>query len=119
MTDSSFNPDDLDPGVRDLVVWLRDLGFDTTDSGDGSKVDTMECAVPFPMVAIRVRRDEQPQVRANYLYEMLRRAGVEFDLDGVGVELSYDPHDQIAVLVVRGVMSADVDMRRDAKGKPL
>lgn len=42
----------LDDGVRDLVRRLREAGFNTTDSGDGSKYPHMGCAVPWPMIAI-------------------------------------------------------------------
>jgi len=31
--------DDLDPGIRDTVMLLRDRGFETTDSGDGQSKD--------------------------------------------------------------------------------
>ena len=47
----------LDPGIRDVVVKLREQGFETTDSGDGSKADTMGCAWPFPMAVAVVERD--------------------------------------------------------------
>ena len=30
-----INYDDLDPGIRRTVHWLRAHGFETTDSGDG------------------------------------------------------------------------------------
>ncbi len=50
--------DDLDPGIRELVRWLNDNGFETTDSGDGKSKFKVEdppcCAVSFPNVAIRV-----------------------------------------------------------------
>ena len=47
----TFDYEQVDPGIRDVVRTLRDAGFDTTDSGDGSKAATMSCAVPWPMVA--------------------------------------------------------------------
>ena len=48
----------LDAGIRDLVIELNALGYETTDSGDGTKADTMECAVDFPMVAIKSTRED-------------------------------------------------------------
>lgn len=45
----------LDPGVRDLVIALRDAGFETTDSGDGvSKPQVDGCTLPFLHVYVRV-----------------------------------------------------------------
>ncbi len=35
MRDGEFDAGELDPGIRRLVVWLRENGFKTTDSGDG------------------------------------------------------------------------------------
>lgn len=47
----------LSPGIRDLVLALRDAGFNTTDSGDGSNyVNGMDCALPFSMVAMTVTK---------------------------------------------------------------
>lgn len=51
--------DELDPGIRDLVRFLRERhGFNTTDSGDGSKAATMDCAMPFPHVVIKIDGDD-------------------------------------------------------------
>jgi len=57
----------IDPGVRELVRLLRAAGFNTCDSGDGSKAKDMECAVPYPMVAI--------QVEKKYFFQELDRLG--------------------------------------------
>lgn len=35
MDDDDFDPSQLDPGIRQVVLFLRGLGFTTTDSGDG------------------------------------------------------------------------------------
>lgn len=51
MKEDTFDYSKLDEGVREVVRHLRAKGFNTTDSGDGTKAATMECAVPFPMVA--------------------------------------------------------------------
>lgn len=41
---------ETDAGIRGVVLALNEAGFETTDSGDGTKVG-MDCAVDFPMVA--------------------------------------------------------------------
>lgn len=49
--------DKLSPGIRNAVLWMRKNGFETTDSGDGSNYGQgMECAVPYPMIAIVVSK---------------------------------------------------------------
>lgn len=47
-----INYEELDPGIREIVRRLRELGWDTTDSGDGASKPDMECAMPFANVAI-------------------------------------------------------------------
>lgn len=46
----TLDPATLDPGIRDVVDALRACGWDTCDSGDGSKRG--EGTLPFPHVAI-------------------------------------------------------------------
>ena len=41
----------MDPGIRPVVRWLRDLGFDTRGSGDG-KIRGCECDRNEPHVVI-------------------------------------------------------------------
>lgn len=41
--------DKLDAGIVDKVRLMVQNGFNTTDSGDGKKVD-MECSLPFPHI---------------------------------------------------------------------
>lgn len=48
MTDIDYN--EIDPGIRHVVKALNDAGYETTDSGDGTKVG-MDCAMDFPHVA--------------------------------------------------------------------
>ena len=42
----------LDPCIRHTVLYLRSLGFDTTDSGDGLSKRGMEGCLDYPHVAI-------------------------------------------------------------------
>lgn len=104
---TDVRPSELSPGVRDLVLWLNDQGYTTTDSGDGTNhLEGMECAVPFPMVVIR---SPISFLTVSRLYQLLEQKGVDFNREGVKLELSYDPHDGIAVLILTGVLSADVN----------
>lgn len=96
----------LDEGIRRLVVMLRDYGFNTTDSGDGSKADEMEGAVPFTMVAMRVENPEHLTMHARRLMRILNFGhDIKF---GQGendprIEATYTPSDNIAVIVLANV----------------
>ena len=55
--EAACDPTALDPGIRDVVRYLRGKGYETTDSGDGvskpaSWFETGE-ALPFPHVVCR------------------------------------------------------------------
>lgn len=97
----------LDPGVRALVAFLRSQGFETTDSGDGvTKFDDaeaageepMDCALDYPNVFMRVGEGDNPVEEADHLLAVLRSVGA--DPRPGEVELSYDPVDGIALLMI-------------------
>ena len=91
-------PDDvvsaLDPGVRDLVVALREQGFETTDSGDGESKPEGQRDLDYPHVFMVV-----PVTR---IAEEARRLQAWIDADGhFGgwvVEATYSPKDGVALL---------------------
>ena len=60
----------LDPGIRDLVVWMVSLGIPTSDSGDGVSKPDMECALKVPNVFAAYRDDDAPLAR---IHALLRR----------------------------------------------
>jgi hypothetical protein len=102
LTEEQFNA--LDPGIRRTVKWLRENGFETTDSGDGSKAATMECALNYPNVAIRIDDPDALQFEADRLYELL--SGRDIDLAPQGtdcepyIQATYDPADGSAILLL-------------------
>lgn len=60
-----LDPATLSPGVRDLVLALRERGLMTTDSGDGSNyANGMGCALPYHHVAIPCPAETSEQVAA-------------------------------------------------------
>jgi hypothetical protein len=103
-------PDDLDPGIVPTVLWLRSHGFETTDSGDGSKADTMECAWPCPNVVIQVEpRDLISET--NRLRNLVTGLGLavkpmteDMDPQHVEIQATYDPADEVAIILVLGLM---------------
>lgn len=89
--------EDTDPGIRDLVIALRGVGFNTTDSGDGVSKPPDERTFEMPHVIISTERfgllDEADRLQAW--------------LDDNGhasfkVEASYAPRDKTALLLVLG-----------------
>lgn len=105
--------DALDPGIRETVRWLRGYGFDTCDSGDGSKAPDMECSVPFPMVAMLV--DPAYLIGESHrLRGALSHEGIEAK-DG-DIQASYDPTSMIGMIVLSNVTisppSIDSDVKR-------
>jgi len=53
-----FDINTIDTGVRDLVKLLQEHGFETCDSGDGSKAESMGCALAFPHVFANCAADD-------------------------------------------------------------
>lgn len=86
----------LDPGIRELVRVLRAAGFDTTDSGDGSKATWQEGALPFRHVVAQVEPGRLI-VEAHRLMAVAAQAGYA---PGWRVEASYSPWDGVALLVL-------------------
>jgi len=91
---SDFNPEDLDPGICDIVVALRDSGWNTVDSGDG--VTKGELGLPFPHVAITIPDSEFLITESRSLMLWLRGRG----LGMWTIEASYNPADDVAIILV-------------------
>lgn len=86
----------LDPGIRKTVAYLRGLGFDTTDSGDGkTKVEAIAAgeALPFPHVCILAAPD-QLVANCRLLQDLIEH------VPGAHVEGSYDSADNVAIITV-------------------
>lgn len=106
--------DQLDPGVRTLVQVVRALGYETTDSGDGSKFGDMDGALPFPHVCARIST-HLPAMHAVQAAHSLHRRLADAIRFGrmpevkLAVEVSYSTADKIAILTVLGIMDSDLD----------
>lgn len=103
--------DSLSPGIRETVTFMRRLGFETTDSGDGSNhAAGMECALDFPHVFAVIPRHQSPIHEAHRLMDALRDAGLHMGPsagpDAPQVQLTYDPYDFSAVLALFNVNDA-------------
>jgi hypothetical protein len=103
----------LSPKVRDLVIWLNEREFQTTDSGDGSSFEQgMEGALPFPMISIVCGALEMIDT-SNRLYRLLEERGVDFAptfSDYPQIQATYDPRVPIGIVTICNVTSDMVDM---------
>lgn len=109
----AFAPAALDPGIRRTVTWLRSLGFETTDSGDGaSKVGEMECAVDFPHVHMLGTTFGGLIDTAKRLREACRSANLP--IESGTIQATYDPFDGSAVVSLYGIDDAKIGPALDA-----
>lgn len=104
-----LNPDELTPGIRHTVIWLRALGFETTDSGDGiaNVAAGMLEAMDFPNVAMVVE-PHKLLGEASRLMALLVDAGIHVEAQGldpkaVSIQAMFDPADESATLLLMGV----------------
>lgn len=99
---------ELDPGIRETVLFLRERGFNTTDSGDGSKAETMECAEAEPNVYMVCEAGDLI-LQANRLKTVLVSRFGEKIGERARIEANYSPFDGIAILALHGVSDKDFE----------
>lgn len=94
---------ELNPGIRETVRFLREYGFETTDSGDGvTNVEAgMEGAVPYPHVHMQIS-DVNMRRDAHRLANALITNG--FQPEPGMIQMTYDPMlPQATMLSLSGV----------------
>jgi len=99
---------ELDPKIRRTVKWLRSQGYDTCDSGDGSKAGTMECAMSVPNVFMDVEKPIDVISEADRLHALLLPLLGEPEVSEENgpswmVQTNYSPFDGIALIELYGV----------------
>lgn len=98
----------LDPGIRRTVAWLRDLGFSTTDSGDG--VSKGEDGLAFAHVFIVPNTwSDLVQTARLLLWHLQGHAKIDVGPVGRGavfIEASFDPFDGTAIVQLHGLDDA-------------
>jgi hypothetical protein len=130
MSDVDYS--ELDPGIRETVRWLRGLGYETTDSGDGQHkrpsdcycpdgvpppsfqpcdccqaADVYECWLPYPNVAIVVEPPDDGVQWARVLGVQLVKRGVSVtDPFGPSIQFTYNPADDTGIIMLTGVDDA-------------
>ncbi len=108
---------EIQPTMKDTIQWLQDLGYHTTDSGDGIlNVEAgMEGALDYPHVFIRLPQECDSIRRAHQLFEQC--VGVGLNPEEITVELNYSPQDRSAILYLLEV--TDEILHRSPGWKPL
>lgn len=109
--------DQLDPGIRQCVRMLRQAGYETCDSGDGeTKGDN---GLPFGHVVIQVPNPYTSVAELLHVQQHLKRKGLtcvprppegEPAADEVVVELSYNPAEPVAVIVIEHITDAKLEL---------
>ena len=85
-----------DPGVQDLLFLLYRNGYETTDSGDGSKYGVMEGALDCPHVFGTVPEEDEFIAFSHHLLEDLKTWGYP----DASVEVNYSPNDNQRVFYI-------------------
>jgi hypothetical protein len=114
MSDSDFNPNNLDPGVRQLVIGLRKLGIPTSDSGDGVSKEHRVLDIPHVFACYtaftgcgRSFALDQAATHADLVRQLLPEKGDGGDLGG-RIEVSWDAYGDTVVLAILGWSDADI-----------
>lgn len=102
----------LDPGIRELVKVLHELGYHTTDSGDGVSKPTADPTLimyddylPYPHVNIRSPTPEVAlsQVR-NLVSELGSHGNLNKEIQSGDISLQYDPVDNTTLILITNLM---------------
>lgn len=97
-----LDPAILTPGIRKTVLWLREHGFDTTDSGDG--VANVEAGMEDALDIAHVHMSTTPLKMvgaARDLACLLETRKIK--LEPGMIQATYDPMDGSAILSLYGV----------------
>lgn len=116
--------DEIDPGIREVVLLLNSMGYHTIDSGDGvSKKGTpMEgCMMPYPNVTISVGLDDIVRTADSLTADLAKfgvrlgpdeatvlellgpqKEGVQYG-DGVLIDGHYDPMNRTGIVYLSGL----------------
>lgn len=109
----------LNPGIRVTVAVLRNAGFDTCDSGDGSTHEH-GCDLDQPYVHIVVPKSRLIE-ETDRLFRLLQERGVKLDAmneDNTAptVQASYDPVAKAATISVFNVkLAGSTEVRKETQ----
>lgn len=98
-----LNYEELTPGIRQVVRWLRENGFETTDSGDGitNVALGMEGALDVPHVFMVAVNPAAGIDECNRLHALLLAHGLM--PESGTIQLMYDPSDGVTVIALYNI----------------
>lgn len=107
-----INYEELTPGIRNVVRWLRDNGFETTDSGDGitNVALGMEGALDCPHVFMVAADPITAITECKRLHALLLDRGLAAEAGTV--QLMYDPSDEVSVIALYNIDDAVLEHAR-------
>jgi hypothetical protein len=92
----------LDPGIREVVRWLRDNGFETTDSGDGKSKPADERVLDYPHVFMVTTQNSMRSTVLSLASMVVNDLGIKpvpYGADGgPWIQLSFDPVTRTAII---------------------
>jgi len=89
----------LNPGIRETVRWFHNLGYTTTDSGDG-KTRQFECDRPDPYVVVKVKNPRDLVAVSKKIFLDLGPVALRPEVIITG---TYGPKDGLAHVDITGV----------------
>lgn len=98
----------LNPGIRNLVAYLRARGFDTCDSGDGVTHEA-ECDRDYAYVSIETRAAHLVP-ETHRLVDVVLNAGIRIRPQSMAnepcIQATYDPANGVAIIDLMHVTDA-------------
>lgn len=110
----SIDYEALDPKIQDTVRRLREWGYETVDSGDGSQYEEGdECTTEGPMISIVVPGVLELAAGVEDIYQKLGECGVDMYEGDRTVQGTVGAVDMTYIITVHGVRDADFEELRD------
>jgi hypothetical protein len=102
-----FDYESLNPGIRSLVKWFHEKGFETTDSGDG-QTHEQPCDRDHPYIVVRVQDPHRLIQETQRVFQCLGDLATK---EGVLVQGNYSPSDGMAFVDISGLSDRDLHTR--------
>ena len=101
--------DNINPGIKKTVKWFNDLGYKTSDSGDGVTHD-FECDRDYAYVTILLDDPMTLSTQADRIKALIEERGVSVLAVGEYpcIQADYDPVNKLAIIQVMGLSDKEL-----------